>query len=289
MIHGESMSVFFQLAIIWGISIAHALCSAQETLLWYGYPLIYFGIICNYCIQWAGFTFSYIKQSEYYFDLCGAIGYITMSILLYGYGSRTTLSLFLATLIILWASRLGYFLFQRVRKDAGDSRFEKKHSFFWFFIVWNLQALWVQITAGAAFAAMVSRTSHKFSLISAIGITIWIIGFVIEIIADHQKSRFRAQPQNKERFITSGLWAYSRHPNYVGEIMLWFGIALIALPMLQSWQYISLISPIFVYILLTYISGVSLLEEKAQKRWGTDPSYMAYCQNTPILFPWWRS
>ena len=91
--------------------------------------------------------------------------------------------------------------------------------------------------------------------------------------------------ENKDSFITTGLWAYSRHPNYFGEILLWLGIAIIAFPTLVGWQYAALISPIFVTFLLVKVSGVKLLEESGQKRWGADPAYQKYIATTSVLLP----
>lgn len=110
-----------------------------------------------------------------------------------------------------------------------------------------------------------------------------MIGFAIEVISDRQKSRFREE--NKEGFITSGLWSWSRHPNYFGEIVLWLGIAIIALPTLSGWQWATMISPIFVIVLLTKISGVRMLEVSGKKRWGTDEGYQAYLASTSVLIP----
>jgi steroid 5-alpha reductase family enzyme len=104
-------------------------------------------------------------------------------------------------------------------------------------------------------------------------------------IADRQKSAFKAQPENKDKFITSGLWSWSRHPNYFGEIVLWFGVTIIALPVLQGWQWVTLISPIFIVILLTKISGVNLLEARADEKWGGQKDYETYKAKTPVLIP----
>jgi steroid 5-alpha reductase family enzyme len=112
----------------------------------------------------------------------------------------------------------------------------------------------------------------------------WIAGFTIEALADHQKGVFRADPANRDRFITSGLWAWSRHPNYCGEILLWIGVALIALPALSGWPLLTLISPFFVYVLLTRISGIPLLESRSDAKWGDDPAYRAYKARTPVLW-----
>ena len=116
-----------------------------------------------------------------------------------------------------------------------------------------------------------------------IGTLLWITGFSLEIIADKQKRDFKKDTSKEKEFITSGLWAWSRHPNYFGEIMLWVGVTLIAYPVLNGWQLCTLISPIFVYVLLTKVSGVNLLENRAIKKWGSDPDYMNYLEKTPVL------
>jgi steroid 5-alpha reductase family enzyme len=103
-------------------------------------------------------------------------------------------------------------------------------------------------------------------------------------VADRQKSAFRSDPANAGRFISSGLWAWSRHPNYFGEIVLWVGVALIALPVLSGWQHVTLVSPLFVYLLLTRISGIPPLERRAEEKWGDDPAYRAYVERTPVLW-----
>ena len=118
-----------------------------------------------------------------------------------------------------------------------------------------------------------------------LGIAIWVIGFGIEVVADQQKSAFKRDPANEGRFITSGLWSWSRHPNYFGEITLWIGMALLAVPILTGWRWVMLISPIFVIVLLTRISGIPLLEARGMKRWGDDPEYRAYVEQTSVLVP----
>ena len=118
-----------------------------------------------------------------------------------------------------------------------------------------------------------------------IGFLVWLFGFGVEVIADSQKSAFNANSANKDKFIRSGLWSWSRHPNYFGEIVLWIGVMIIAMPILQGWQWATLISPIFIIILLTRISGVPMLEKRADEKWGGQPEYEAYKANTSVLIP----
>ena len=123
-------------------------------------------------------------------------------------------------------------------------------------------------------------TRQKYSILA----TVFILGLAIEIVADYQKTVFRRNIENKDKFITTGLWSLSRHPNYFGEILLWTGIAIMSISSLQGLQYLTLISPIFVYVLLVYISGVRILEAQAEKKWGHLDSFKEYIKNTPRLF-----
>jgi steroid 5-alpha reductase family enzyme len=195
-------------------------------------------------------------------------------------------SLLLLVLVMIWAGRLGTFLFQRVRKKGKDARFDDiKTNFVQFLNTWTLQGLWVTLTLSAALAAITTTVRKPLDLFALIGSLVWAAGFAIEVAADSQKRRFRADPEHEGDFIDTGLWAWSRHPNYFGEIVLWIGVAIIALPVLRGWQWIGLISPIFVAVLLTRISGVPILEKRADERWGGQPDYEAYKARTPVLIP----
>ena len=197
-----------------------------------------------------------------------------------------TRALVVAGAVIVWAARLGSFLFRRVRRDGGDGRFDWiKTNFLRFLMTWTLQGLWVLLTLATALAVITAKDRADIDVFLIVGMSVWLAGFVIEVIADRQKSAFRANPANKGRFITSGLWAWSRHPNYLGEIVLWTGIAFAAIPVLSGWRWLMLISPIFVFVLLTRISGIPMLEHRAEKRWGTDPEFRSYIDSTPALIP----
>ena len=256
------------------------------------YPLFILCACIPFIIHWIVFIPSMIKQTEHYFDLMGSISYVmTCVVSLYLVALSTDLSLrsiIIASLITIWAIRLGSFLFLRVKREGRDNRFNvMKTKFWWFLFTWTLGGLWVFVTMCAGLAAITSGKnvdlfSHPLDII---GLSLWIIGFITEVIADNQKSRFRSNPDNANNFINEGLWKRSRHPNYFGEITLWLGITLMAMPVLVGLQLITLISPIFVYILLTKISGVSMQEARAKKKWKDNEEYNDYLQNTPMLIP----
>ncbi len=252
-----------------------------------GLPAFMLCGLVAFIVQWAMFIPAWIYHTEHYFDLTGSLTYITLTIfalLTAGLGNER--ALLIGALVMIWATRLGSFLFIRISKAGEDRRFRKmKMNFLQFLMTWTLQGLWVYITYAAGLAAMTSVAEVPIGPIAIAGAALWALGFGIEVVADRQKTAFRKDPSNQDKFIQSGLWAWSRHPNYFGEIMLWCGIMVIAIPVLEGLQYATLISPIFVIVLLTKISGVRMLENRAEKLWGNDPEYQKYKATTPSLIP----
>lgn len=250
-------------------------------------PVFALSVALAFLIQIVAFVPAFILQTERFYDLTGGTTYILVTALT-ALLSRPLYqrSALLTVLVIVWAGRLGSFLFRRVLKAGKDTRFDTiKTSFVKFLNAWIVQGLWITLTAGAALAAISSSKRTTLDAWAAVGLLVWIVGFGIEVTADAQKSRFRADPANKGRFINTGLWSWSRHPNYFGEITLWVGIALIAFPALRGWQLVTLISPLFVYLLITRVSGVPILERQADGRWGGQPEYAEYTSRTSVLVP----
>jgi steroid 5-alpha reductase family enzyme len=273
--------------LIVAIGVATAWAGSQGGIRAGGIAAFAICAMLSFGINWLVFIHAYLRQTERFYDLTGSLTYLTLVSVAVGLrGSLDPRALLLAVLVAAWAVRLGSFLFIRVTRDGGDGRFDEiKPSLPRFAMFWTLQALWVLLTAACALAALTSAHTQPLGVFAALGTALWVAGMAIEVMADEQKRRFRADPGNRERFIQSGIWAWSRHPNYFGEILLWVGIAVIAWPALTGWQHATLISPVFVYLLLTRISGIPMLESRGKRRWGDDPAYRDYKKRTPALFP----
>lgn len=228
-------------------------------------------------------------RTEKFYDLVGGLSFVAGSVVCICFrpflGSKETIGILMMNL---WATRMALFLFYRAMKMGGDSRFEKiKLSCSRFFMAWFIQALWITLTGGPVYAMILNNNKYStFGLKEIGGIVLYIAGHLIQVIADQQKLNFKMDPKNKGKFIRSGLWSYSRHPNYVGDILLWAGISLFCVDSLNGAEkYASLICPVFTYLLLSKVSGVNLLEKKADKTWGGQPDYEEYKRTTPVLFP----
>lgn len=273
------------MAIVIGVLIAIA--GSHRGAVYAGVPVFALAVAVAFAIQALAFIPAFLSQSEKFYDLCGSVTYISVILIAVvlspGIDARAAL---IAALVVIWAIRLGIFLFMRIRRAGKDDRFDAlKPSFIRFLNVWIMQGLWVTFTAAAALAAISSTLRKPIDAITAIGFMLWLCGFLFEVVADAQKRRFSKDPANRGRFIHTGLWSLSRHPNYFGEIMLWVGIAVIAAPVLRGWQWLTLLSPLFVYVLLTRISGIPLLEKKAEQKWGGQEAYETYKKKTPVLIP----
>lgn len=256
-----------------------------------GNSLVVEAVLIAFIIQWAAFIPAYAFQTEKFYDLTGTLTYLTVTWYTLYMSSEKFINLNGASIAIvlfisLWAIRLGSFLFSRIHKDGEDKRFRTiKPSATQFFMTWTLQGLWVSLCSMCALTAISSESGVVVNAFYYLGVGLFIYGFYTEVKADNEKSKFRSVPENRDKFITTGLWAKSRHPNYFGEIVLWTAIAVISLPSLSGLQYITLISPIFTYVLLVHVSGVRMLEARGQKQWGHLEEYKAYQKSTPMLFP----
>ncbi|MEA1882472.1 MAG: DUF1295 domain-containing protein [Candidatus Marinimicrobia bacterium] len=257
----------------------------------FGYPALIFIVAIGFLIHWLIFLPSFLLKTEKFYDITGTIAYLAMiGFAVYSVGSGpdalTLRTQIVATMVIFWALRLGLFLLIRILQVGEDKRFQvAKTSFAKFLMFFSISGLWVFLTTANALTLILNNTDLEGDIYFIIGSLIWIIGISFEVIADEQKRKFRENDSNHGKFITTGLWSISRHPNYFGEILIWIGMAIISFPALNGWQYTTLISPIFVTLLLTKVSGVNLLEKSADKKWGNLETYQGYKSKTALLIP----
>ncbi len=282
-----NMKIIIAIIVSTTIGMSVAFWAGTEGKTYSGLSIFFLCGLWAYMVNWLAYIPAVIAKTEKYYDLTGAFTYITTMglavFLAQPLGLRATVA---AVLVVIWSLRLGLFLFARVKRDKGDSRFDEiKTNPVRFFLTWTLQASWVVLTAACALAMITATSTKGWDIFATIGLILWVVGFGVEVTADNQKSKFRRNAENKSKFIKTGLWGRSQHPNYFGEILLWIGIAVMALPILTGAAWAALISPFFVTFLLTKVSGVNLLQKAGLKKWGDDPAYMAYRENTPKLIP----
>ena len=283
---------YFNIIIIICFASIIALGGSHNSMTYNGYPILFFCLSASFLVHWIIFIPSFLAKTEKFYDITGTLAYIItlyLASVLTSYSSGASLeprTLIIIGMVSFWALRLGIFLFIRVLKVGEDRRFrEAKKSFSKYLVWWTMSALWVFLTTANALTLIINNKKLVNQPIFYLGLLIWFIGILFEIIADEQKRRFRLNEENRGKYISSGLWSISRHPNYFGEIILWIGIAIISLPTLSGFQYVTLISPLFIYLLLPRISGVNLLEESSDKKWGDLPEYEQYKRETPVLVP----
>ena len=268
-----------------------AIAASVDGVFLSGIPIILLCAVVSFVTHWMIAAPSLITSSEKYFDFTGMVAtllvVLTAMFALLSSGAQVSIrSVFVASFVSVWTLRLGIFLYKRIVKAGEDIRFRDiKKSLPKFLMTWTLSALWVFLTTVNAITLIALNPLEPIGIFFIMGALLWLLGFGFEVIADRQKKYFSEQPKNEGRFITQGLWSVSRHPNYFGEIILWAGIAIISLPFLSGWQFVTLVSPVFVFLLLTRISGLPFLEDKAEKKWGEDKDYIEYKKRTPILVP----
>lgn len=243
--------------------------------------------VVDFQVQWGLWAVASLMKTEKFYDLAGSATYILLAYLNYKWnGTGHPRQSIQTGCITIWAFRLGMFLFTRVMKSGHDRRFKEalqRPSLLWVF--WTLQGIWVLVTLLPSLLVVLSPRQRPIGTRDYVGWGIWTMGFLVEVVADYQKTVFRNNPANKDKFINSGLWSLSRHPNYFGEILLWFGLYISASSTFSGWEYLTILCPLMDYLLITKISGIPMLETYGIKKWGSSPQYQAYIKNTPALVP----
>nr|XP_002124274.1 uncharacterized protein LOC100182009 [Ciona intestinalis] len=243
--------------------------------------------LLDFTIQLVGFAVAFALQTEKFYDLTGSCTFILVAqASLRWRANRQFRRVLLSTMVTVWAARLGLFLFYRVLHEGGDKRFNKvKSKPVTFLIYWMIQGVWIIVMSAPVLFVNNERQNVPINTRDYVGFAVWLFGMFFEIMADLQKLTFRNNPDNAGKFISSGLWSISRHPNYFGEIVLWVGVFIIASSDLTGWTWVSILSPVFLYYLLNNVSGVPILERSGLKRYGELPEYKQYINTVPVLVP----
>jgi len=231
-------------------------------------------------------------RSEELYDLSGSATHLAVVLgALVSSQTRTPRQLVTAVMAIVWMTRLGCFLFLRISKDGKDGRFDNlKQCWLSFLGAWTIQAVWVTFIQLPVLLLNAKPDTVALGPVDAVCAAFWLAGFLLEAAADNQKFVFRSKPENRGRYITSGVWRYSRHPNYCGEITMWTSMAVCATACAvqggDNQLYAAWVSPAFTCVLLFFVSGVRLVEAAGDAKWGAEPEYRNYMQNTSCIIPW---
>jgi steroid 5-alpha reductase family enzyme len=232
------------------------------------------------------FAVAAIRKTDVVTDLSYSLTFAILAIALLFTGARETLQLVASLLVLIWAVRLGAYLFRRILRMKLDHRFdEMRDKPLRFARFWLLQAVAVAVIMLPVTYLLDQDDPPGLGAWAVAGAAVWLAGFVIETVADAQKTAFRASPESEGRFIASGLWRYSRHPNYFGEILVWWGLFVYVVPVLGGAAFAVVAGPVSITVLLLFVSGIPLLERSADQKYGGDPAYRDYKRRTSILVP----
>lgn len=234
----------------------------------------------------AFFAVAAARRTDVVTDLSYSLTFALLAVVLLFTGAREPVQLVASLLVVVWAVRLGGYLFRRILRMKVDHRFDGiREDPLRFARFWLLQAITVAVVMLPVSYLLDRAHPSAFGAWAVVGAAVWLVGLLIEAVADAQKSAFKAKEENRGRFIASGLWRYSRHPNYFGEMLVWWGLFVYAAPVLHGAAYAVVAGPVFITLLLLFVSGIPPLERGADERYGDDPAYREYKRRTSILVP----
>ena len=243
-------------------------------------------LLITVCMQLSFFAIAYGLQIDKVTDFAGTANFLLLATVTLWFGKDFSFPKIIGSLmVILWSLRLGAYLSYRILVWGEDNRFDEMRSKFWSFLgFWIMQILWVFLTCLPVVYFNSLDSPDSVNTLASIGISMFSIGLIIEAWADYSKFNHKL---NGEKWCTSGLWKYSRHPNYFGNILLWFGIFVFCYSYeVPLW---TVIGPLWTAFLLLFVSGIPLLEASADKKYGNDSEYLQYKSNTSVLIPWFNS
>jgi steroid 5-alpha reductase family enzyme len=224
-------------------------------------------------IQVVFFIFAAAFKTDKVTDLSYGLTFIIIAAYLYVVGQT---SLALAAMVVLWGLRLASYLLVRIIHMKKDSRFDGIRENFWAFAkFWAGQGV-------AVWIIMLPVIIGGSSSWLWVGVIIWALGLGIETVADWQKYTFKKR--NKDSFVNIGVWRYARHPNYFGEMLVWWGVFFALVPF-TGWAWLAIIGPLSITSILLFVTGIPPLEKHMQKKYGKDPAFKQYVKNTRLLVP----
>ena len=254
---------------------------------------IVFGLIVVLAMNLFIFPFAYRLQTDKLTDITYSLSFATIAV--YGFvaalGTTSVAKMILASLIIIWALRLGTFLLNRVTKMGKDDRFDKIRTnpirFLRFFLI-QATAAWI-ISLPFLYKLLDQPGEPSgfadISILEWAGYAIAIIGLIIETIADNQKMAFKDQKGNAQKLYKEGLFKTVRYPNYTGEVLFWIGIFMACLPVISGLRWLTISSPLIIIALLVFLTGIPPIERSRKKKFGDNPEYKEYVNNTSMLIP----
>jgi steroid 5-alpha reductase family enzyme len=236
-------------------------------------------------IQAVFFAFAAALKTDKVTDLSYGLSFVAIALVLWSWGDRSAVpQLVLAGMVVIWGLRLAGYLLFRIIHMGRDARFDGvRENFVRFLRFWTFQgiAVWViMLPVIVWFTA-----TAVWSTMMTVGVALWAVGFVFETVADAQKFAAKSRPGGGNRWMETGLWRYSRHPNYFGELLVWWGIFVFVTGDLAGWQWLSIIGPLAITFLLLKVTGIPTLEASAANKWGQTPDYQAYVRRTSRLIP----
>lgn len=250
--------------------------------------------IAAVAVNAAFFAYAAARKTDVVTDLSYSLSFLIVCLVLLAQGAESGLAALVPALLTsVWAVRLGAYLFGRIRKTKVDHRFDGmrdkplKFAKFWILQALAVFVILLPVSASAASQATSPTAPRSLGAWEFLGVALWLAGFLIEVIADAQKSAFKRS--GATGFIASGLWRYSRHPNYFGEALLWWGLLVYAVPALSGALWVAALGPAFITVLLLFVSGIPLLEKEADRKYGDDPAYREYKRRTSVFVPWLRA
>ena len=243
-------------------------------------------LLIAFVINTVFFIYAFKRKTDVVTDLSYSLSFFLATTYIYVvHAQKNLLQTLLLVLVVLWALRLGSYLLSRILATKVDHRFDdKRDSFVRFGTFWLLQATAVWVILLPITFAMGAKDLVINMPFLIVGFAISLFGLIYETIADHQKTTFKKK--NPTKLITTGLWASSRHPNYFGEILVWWGTLIVVFPYLNGASYLVALGPVFITLLLLFVSGVNLLEKSWKEKYGKEAYFQEYVRQTSIFIPW---